>query len=177
MKYQQIKRIEEAILETDIMELRTSINKTMKEYKSTIDEFRLKKIKSDIPKAKITNSSDSAGYIRKFYSDDISIYESFFLLLLNRANSTIGYAKISQGGTVGTVVDVKLIAKYSIDGLACNIIIAHNHPSGNEKPSQADIDITRKIKNAMLLIDVTLLDHIILTEDSFYSMADSGDLF
>lgn len=144
----------------------------MKKYNSNMNKFALKVDKSDFTKVKISTSSDAYKVIKQFYSDDIEIYESFFVLLLNRANNTIGYAKISQGGTVGTVVDIKLIAKYAIDGLANSVILAHNHPSGNEQPSQQDKDVTNKIKQSLKLFDVQTLDHIILTTDNYFSFAD-----
>jgi DNA repair protein RadC len=136
--------------------------------------YELRKNQTDFPKMKIKDANDSAEFIKQFYQGDIEIYESFFLLLLNNANQTIGYAKISQGGVTSTVVDVKIIAKYVVDSLATNIILAHNHPSGNLNPSTADINITAKIKEAMKFFDVTVLDHIILTADSFYSFNING---
>lgn len=147
-----------------------------KTYKSTISEYSLKYTKSEIQKTKITTSESASKVIRQFYFDDISIYESFFILLLNRANNTTGFAKISQGGTAGTVVDIKIIAKYAVDSLSPNIIICHNHPSGNKQPSDADLNITRKIKDALLLLDIKLVDHIIITENDFFSFADNGNL-
>ena len=138
--------------------------------------FELKKIQTDFPKQKLTSSKLSSEFIRQFYSDDIEIYESFFILMLNRANETIGYAKISQGGICGTIVDVKLVAKFVVDSLASSIIIAHNHPSGNLLPSEADIQITIKIKVLVKLLDSILLDHIILTKESYYSLSDEGKI-
>lgn len=138
--------------------------------------FELKKIQTDFPKQKLTSSAQSSEFIRQFYSDDIEIYESFFILMLNRANETIGYAKLSQGGICGTIVDVKILAKYVVDSLASGIIIAHNHPSGNLQPSQADIQITNKIKDIVKLLDSVLLDHIILTKESYYSLSDEGKI-
>ena len=136
--------------------------------------YSLKKNITEFEQIKITNSKDSADFIRKFYSDDLEIFESFFLLLLNRNNNTIGYAKISQGGITGTVVDVKIVAKYVVDSLASAVVLCHNHPSGNIKPSNADKDITDKIKKVLTLMDTTVLDHIILTADSYFSFADEG---
>jgi DNA repair protein RadC len=136
--------------------------------------YELRKNQTDFPKMKIKDANDSAEFIKQFYQGDIEIYESFFLLLLNNNNQTIGYAKISQGGVTSTVVDVKIIAKYVVDSLATGIILAHNHPSGNLNPSSADISITSKVKEAMKLFDVAVLDHIILTADSFYSFANNG---
>ena len=147
-----------------------------KTYKSTISEYSLKYTKTDIQKTKIITSENACSVIKKFYFDDINIYESFFILLLNRANNTTGFAKISQGGTAGTVVDIKIIAKYAVESLSSAVIICHNHPSGNIKPSEADINITKKIKDALLLLDISLTDHIILSENNYYSFADNGDL-
>ena len=147
-----------------------------KTYKSTISEYSLKYTKSQIQKTKVTTSENASNVIRKFYFDDINIYESFFILLLNRANNTTGFAKISQGGTAGTVVDIKIIAKYAVESLSSAVIICHNHPSGNKQPSDADLNITRKIKDALLLLDIKLIDHIIITENDFYSFADNGNL-
>ena len=147
-----------------------------KTYKSTISEYSLKYTKSEIQKTKITTSESASNVIRKFYFDDINIYESFFILLLNSQNATTGFAKISQGGTAGTVVDIKIIAKYAVDSLSPKVIICHNHPSGNKQPSDADLNITRKIKDALLLLDIKLIDHIIITENDYYSFADNGNL-
>lgn len=149
----------------------------MKEYKSTSSLVTLKKSKTDyFQKAKISSASDAYEYIRRFYSDDIELYESFFILMLNTANNTVAYAKISQGGISGTVVDTKIIAKYCVDTLCSAVILAHNHPSGNLNPSTQDIKITDKIKKGLELLDVKVLDHIILTSDSYYSFADEGIL-
>jgi len=139
-------------------------------------KFDLKATDSEFTKVKITGSETAEKYIRQFYGDDLEIFESFFILLLNRANETIGYAKISQGGIVGTVVDKKIILKYVVESLASGVILAHNHPSGNTNPSDADLKITREIKELCNLIDSPVLDHVILTADSFYSFADNGKL-
>ena len=139
-------------------------------------KFDLKATDSEFTKVKITSSETAEKYIRQFYGDDLEIFESFFILLLNRANETIGYAKISQGGIVGTVVDKKILLKYVVESLASGVILAHNHPSGNINPSEADLRITREIKELCNLIDSPVLDHVILTADSFYSFADNGKL-
>lgn len=138
--------------------------------------YELKKVQSEFPSIKIRSSKDSFDFCRKFYSDDIDIYESFFILLLNRANSTIGYAKISQGGITGTVVDPRILAKYTIESLATGVILCHNHPSGNLEPSIQDKQYTEKIKEALKLFDVNVIDHLILSNHSYYSFADEGIL-
>ncbi len=149
----------------------------MKTYPKSLPLITLKKTKSDFPCAKIVTSADANEFIRNFYSDDIGIFESFFILLLNRNNTTIGYAKISQGGIVGTIIDATIIAKYCVEALAKSVILAHNHPSGGLVPSQADKDITRKITDTLKIFDCSVLDHIILTEDSFFSFADEGMMY
>lgn len=96
--------------------------------------------------------------------------------MLNRANNVIGYFLLSEGGTTGTVMDIKIIARYAIKHLCQAIILSHNHPSGNTNPSTADISITKKIKKALDLLDVNVHDHIILTESdcNYLSMSDEG---
>jgi len=142
----------------------------------SVSEYKLTKVKSDFQRVLITSSEDGANFIRQFYSDDIGIFESSFILLLDRSNHTIGYAKISQGGIVGTVVDVRLIAKYAIASLASSVILAHNHPSGNLKPSESDEKITQQVLEGLKLLEVKLLDHVILTETNYYSFADNGKI-
>ena len=145
-------------------------------YKSQIKSYRLISEPTDLQKVKIQSASDAAEYIRQFYHDDIEIYESVFILMLNNANNTVGYAKISQGGVVGTVADIRIIAKYAVDSLSSNVIMAHNHPSGTMKPSNADNQLTVKVKNALKLFDINLIDHIILSPEPniHYSYADEG---
>ncbi|MFK7102216.1 JAB domain-containing protein [Flavobacterium oreochromis] len=141
-----------------------------------LKKFEIKKTDSEFEVCKIKDSKSSYDFIRQFYGDDMEIYESVFILLLNNANDTIGYAKISQGGIVGTVVDVRLILKYAVEGLAFGVILAHNHPSGKIMPSEADISLTKKVKNALDCLDILLLDHIILTSNNYYSFADENVL-
>lgn len=143
---------------------------------STTPLYTLKKLQSELPKVKITSAESADKFIRQFYLDDIEIFESFFILMLDRANNTIGYVKISSGGLIGSVVDTKLVAKYCVETLAQSVILAHNHPSGTLKPSEADIKITKSIKNTLALFDCNVFDHIILTSDSFYSFANEGAL-
>ena len=145
-----------------------------KQYKTNIDFLSLKKNKTDIKKVAIKSSKDAEAYARQFYFEDLGIYESVFILLLNQSNNTIAFAKISQGGICSTIVDTAIIAKYAVDTLAKGVILVHNHPSGNLTPSNGDKKITEKVKNTLAIFDCTLLDHIILTEDSYTSFADEG---
>lgn len=138
--------------------------------------FELRKNQTEFQPVEILSSDAAYNLIKNFYSDDIEILESCFILLLNNASKAIGYAKISQGGITGTVIDVRIVAKYAVDSLATSVILAHNHPSGNLNPSQADISMTEKVKNALALLDIKLIEHLILTVDGFYSFADEGHL-
>jgi DNA repair protein RadC len=145
----------------------------MKKYK-TIRRIKLISESTDIPNVKITTSKDAYEYMKHFYFEDVTIFESAFILLLNRSNITTSYVKISQGGTIGTVIDGKLIVKYAIDDLAQGVILVHNHPSGNLSPSTEDINITKKVKESLAILDIKLLDHIIFTTMGYTSMADEG---
>ncbi len=98
------------------------------------------------------------------------------ILFLNRANRVTGRMKISQGGVSGTVTDVRIVMKKAIETLASGLVICHNHPSGNNSPSDSDIRITQKIKEAGALMDIQLLDHLIVTGKDYYSFADNGAL-
>lgn len=103
-------------------------------------------------------------------------HEEFWILFLNRANKVLGRMKISQGGVSGTVTDVRIVMKKAIETLASGLVICHNHPSGNNSPSDADIRITQKIKEAGALMDIQLLDHLIICGKNYYSFADNGAL-
>jgi DNA repair protein RadC len=144
----------------------------MKTYKSNSLEISLKRKKSDYKKIKISCSKDAEKYARQFYHEDLTIYESFFIILLNQSNNTIGYAKISQGGVTGTVVDPQIVAKFAIESLSKSIILVHNHPSGSLIASESDKKVTNKINKVLNLFDCRVLDHIILTEDDYLSFGD-----
>jgi len=103
-------------------------------------------------------------------------HEEFWVLYLNQNNRLLSKVRISSGGVSATVVDVRMILKKAINQLASVIILAHNHPSGNLKPSKPDIAITEKVKNAAQLFDITLADHLIISQRGYYSFADEGML-
>jgi DNA repair protein RadC len=116
-------------------------------------------------------------YFRGLWSDDtICLYEQFRILLLDRSNRVLGQTLISSGGTAGTVVDPKLVFVTALKTKSAALIIAHNHPSGNLQPSEADLRMTRQLKQAGCWLELPILDHLIITEDSYYSMADEGVL-
>lgn len=103
-------------------------------------------------------------------------HEEFWILLLNRANRVTKRVRISQGGVSETVVDSKIVFKYALQNLSTGIVLAHNHPSDNKKPSEADLRITKRLKSAADLFDIKILDHIIVTKTGYYSFADNGKL-
>ena len=109
-------------------------------------------------------------------SEKIELVEQFKVLLLNRANKAIGIFEASTGSVTGTVADPKLIFASAIKANACGLIIAHNHPSGNFKPSQVDIDLTRKVREGGKLLEIPLLDHLIVTTEGYFSFSDEGIL-
>jgi len=123
-------------------------------------------------KTKIGSSQDVFRIFQPLVGD--IGHEEFWLLMLNRANKVISRTRISQGGLTGTVIDTRIILKNAIDHLASAIIVCHNHPSGNIRPSEADIEITVKIRDAAKLVDIRLLDHVIIGERSYYSFTDEG---
>ncbi len=123
---------------------------------------------------KITTSKDAYHVLLPMLAD--LPYEEFWVLYLNKGNSIIKKEKLSSGGIDGTAVDVRMIMKNAIDFLATAIIIAHNHPSGNLKPSEADKKLTDKLLQAGKILEVRLIDHIIVSSNGFYSFADEGIL-
>lgn len=123
---------------------------------------------------KVCGSHDVEQQFRLIWSPHMDRIEEFLVLCLNRANRILGWAKISQGGMSGTVADPKVIFQVGLKSNACSLILAHNHPSGNLQPSEADIQLTRKLKDAGVLLDLPILDHLILTSEGYYSFADEG---
>jgi DNA repair protein RadC len=123
-------------------------------------------------KPSITGSKDAYSSLQAELLD--LDHEQFWLLLLKRNNELIKKVQLSKGGVSGTIVDTKMIFKEAINSLASAIILAHNHPSGNIKPSQADIKLTKKLKAAGELMDISVLDHIIFTNHGYFSFADES---
>ncbi|UCH13099.1 MAG: DNA repair protein RadC [Bacteroidales bacterium] len=135
---------------------------------------RRRKLSKALERPKITSSKDVYDIIFPLISD--LQHEEFWILLLNRSNKIIDKNKISQGGVAGTVIDVRIILRNAIEKLASSVILCHNHPSGNLEPSKADIGITRKLKDAAEVMDIKLLDHIIVADNSYFSFLDEGIL-
>jgi DNA repair protein RadC len=126
----------------------------------------------------ITNSTDIYKVFKQIWSDNIEYVEEFYIILLSRANRVLGAKKISQGGQAGTVADIKVIMQTALKGHAAGIILGHNHPSGNLKPSTADITLTRRAAEVGKLLDLPVLDHLIMGIDNdYYSFADEGMMY
>lgn len=125
----------------------------------------------------ICQSSDSYKELQKVWNEDIDLRERFIILYLNKQNKVHGFYTVSIGGVDGTVIDYKLCILPALRSMSSGMILAHNHPSNNLRPSQADIKVTKKIKEAAKLFDIAVLDHIIMTPDEgYYSFADEGIL-
>lgn len=122
---------------------------------------------------KITCSVDAYKVFESNWSEQMGLLEEFNLLLLDVANRAIGLCSISKGGVSGTVVDLKIVFSAALKGRASAIILAHNHPSGNLRPSSADIELTKKFEQAGKVLDIKVLDHLILSPDGgYYSFGD-----
>jgi len=124
---------------------------------------------------KINQSKDAYNILFNNWDQGrIEMNEQFFILLLNRANKVIGMTEISSGGFSGTLVDPKLVFGIALKSCASGIILCHNHPSSNLKPSQSDLSLTRRLVEAGKLLDLLILDHIILTKRGYFSFGDEG---
>jgi len=126
---------------------------------------------------KLNTSMDCYNYfLGIFDKDTINLREDAVVLFLNRANRVLGCYRISSGGITATVVDIRIVLGIALKCLACGIILAHNHPSGEINPSHQDLELTRRLKEAAKLMEISLLDHLIVTSDKYYSFADEGVL-
>jgi len=127
-----------------------------------------------VKRKKITGSED---VFEIFYQQLADLpHEEFWVLALNRANHVLDKFSISSGGVSGTVADARIIFKQAIEKLASSIVLCHNHPSGNIQPSQADLDLTKKLRAAGELLEIEVLDHIIIGQEEYYSFADEDRL-
>lgn len=124
---------------------------------------------------KITDSEDAYKLLRPTYKEGTIRYKEYFkVLLLNQANQALGYTLISEGGLSSTDVDVRIVLQAALLTNAVALILAHNHPSGNTRPSKEDIQLTKHIKDAAQLMRINVLDHLILTDTDYYSFLDDG---
>jgi DNA repair protein RadC len=133
---------------------------------------RRRKNEDAITRNQITNSMDIFNIMHPYLGD--LTHEEFWVLFLNRANRVMGKHQVSSGGMTGTVVDPKIIFKQALDAKATTIVLTHNHPSGNTRPSQQDVDLTKKLVDGGKLLEISVIDHIIICNHSFFSFADEG---
>jgi DNA repair protein RadC len=150
----------------------------MKLFKTKVTKYKLVKEKTDIPSVKISRAENVSEYAQQYlYGEDIEVYESMWLLLLNRANNVVGFVRMSQGSSDGTIMDIKMISTYAVQSLTASMILIHNHPTGNIEPSTNDSRLTKKLKEAMDIFNITVLDHVIVEPDGmYYSFADNGKI-
>jgi len=146
--------------------------------KSRPPKMRIVYSRKQLPKdrQRIVSSIDAYRVFRKIWSKQIEIREEMYVLFLNRKNMVLGYHILSMGGITGTIADRRLLFAVALNSLATSIIIAHNHPSGQLQPSQSDIELTNEIKKTGEIMNITLLDHLIIGGETFYSFADEGEL-
>ena len=121
---------------------------------------------------KVTSSKQASEILQPIMGD--KHYEEFWILALNQAGVVLSSQKVSEGGMTGTVVDIRRIFKLALELNACSLILAHNHPSGNTNPSEADKRITQNLKEAGIVMDIQVKDHLIICNNGYYSFADSG---
>jgi DNA repair protein RadC len=133
---------------------------------------RRRQAAGSLSKAAVASSNDIAQYLKAKLKD--YRHEVFAVMYLNRANKVNHFEIISEGGITGTVADPRVILRKALEQDAVNIILCHNHPSGSLKPSKADEQLTAKIKEGARFLDIAVLDHIIVSEDGYYSFADEG---
>jgi DNA repair protein RadC len=124
----------------------------------------------------LNNSARTHELVRSLFPEDqVTLQEHFIVVYLNKSNRILGCYRHSTGGITGTVADIRIILAVALKGAATGLVLAHNHPSGNVKPSGPDIELTRKIRDAAQLMDIKLLDHIIISGwEEYYSFADEG---
>lgn len=151
---------------------------TMKEYKTNLCEFKIicKEVETPYKRIKITDARDVADYVRPFISETLMVHETFMVIGLNKANNTVGWGIVSQGGLSNVLVDMRILMKMALDMCCCSIILCHNHPGGTLRPSAEDRALTKRVASACELVDLRLLDHVIVTREDYYSFANHGEL-
>ena len=157
----------------DLNELELQISDIERDFKVREIDITFKEEK--LYDNQVRHSSDAYKFIKEVIFDGMEIQEHFVVLYMNQANRITGYYKHSKGTINSTQVDIEIITAVAIKTLSKAMIISHNHPSGNTRPSEADRRMTRKLKEAAAFFDIKVLDHIICTAESYYSFADQGE--
>ena len=143
--------------------------------KSQVSEIQVSYTPNLLVDMSVKNSKKSFELmLNEWEQDKLQMQEEAKILLLNRNNKVLGIYSLAKGGLTSCIVDVRIILSIALKTLATGIILFHNHPSGNLKPSQADLDITKKLKQSCDLLDISFLDHLIITKDNYFSFADEG---
>ena len=145
----------------------------MKKYKFPKIKVKVSVTKGD--KVTITSPEKMVEVMRSIFNADTLMWtEEVIMVCLNRANDVVGYYRVSSGGFSGTILDPRVVMTIALNNASSSIILAHNHPSGNLKPSEGDKAITDKIRNACAFFDMKLLDHLIITDESYFAFSENG---
>ena len=136
----------------------------------------MKKNQDPYDSFKAITSKDSYKAMKLIIGEQIDVTETVIAVFMNTKNESIGWFRVSSGGVSSCIVDMKVVLSAALNCLASTIIICHNHPSGGLKPSSSDDILTKRLNDACKLLDIALLDHLIITENSYYSYADEGKL-
>ena len=143
-------------------------------YRDFVGELTVTYRRTSEPTINVKSSKDAAAYLRTHFDECMDNHEEFKILHLNNSNKVVNVHHVTKGGLTGTLVDIRLVAREALHISCVAVILCHNHPSSTLKPSEADKQITQKLKTALGYLDIRVLDHIILTRESYLSMADEG---
>jgi DNA repair protein RadC len=157
----------------DLNDLEAKMRTLEKEF--TVREIDITFKEEKIAFNKVSSSRDAYKFIKDVLFEGMEIQEHFVVLFLSQSNQIIGYYRHSKGTINSTQVDIELVMAVAIKTLSKAMILSHNHPSGNKNPSEADRRMTKKLKQAAALFDISVLDHVIATNDGYYSFADEGE--
>lgn len=163
-----------------VMEDSKKLNELDKKLKKLEKDFKVREIDITFKEEKlqfkqIRSSNDAYAFVRDVMFKDLEIQEHLIVLFMDHNNNITGYYRHSKGTINSTIVDIEVILAVAIKTLSKAMIVSHNHPSGNKRPSEADKNMTAKLKQGAQVFGITLLDHIIATTDGYYSFADNGE--
>lgn len=151
------------------METQTKKHSILKEYKLTYCGQK------EVPTKRIIKPSDTYSVASCFYDDGtIQVFEQAFCIYVNSAQDLKGFQKLGEGNNINTIVDIKRLVSGALDTLASGVILVHNHPSGDPSPSKRDMELTKNVSEACKIFGLELCDHVILTNEYFFSFAENG---
>jgi DNA repair protein RadC len=157
----------------DLNDLDAKMKTLQKEF--TVREIDITFKEEKIAFNQVRSSKDAYQFIKDVLFEGMEIQEHFVVLFLSQSNQIFGYYRHSKGTINSTQVDIELVMAVAIKSLSKAMIVSHNHPSGNKEPSEADRTMTKRLKQAAALFDISVLDHVIVTNEGYYSFADSGE--